>query len=102
MHLWDPLLPWFSASDKSSLSVGGVPTPAMIFPSLQGDHVNNHVSLGVPPPNTDTRTPCQVEVLPHKSEGIEPFNLVNSPLGQVEDVTSHAVNSLPCQVGAMS
>ena len=33
--------------------VGGVPTPAMILPLLGEDHVNNHLSLGVPPPNTD-------------------------------------------------
>src|SRR5882724_3914983 len=114
MHLWDPLSPWFSVSDKFSLTVGGVPTPATIFPSLWEDHVNNHFSLGVPPPNTDMRTPCQVEVTPRKSEGIEPFSLVNSLPGQVEvssshpintlsgqvkDVSSHMVNSPLCQVG---
>src|SRR5882724_9169458 len=93
MHLWDPLSPWFSTSDKFSPTAGGVPTPATIFPLLREDHVNNHLSLGVPPPNTDTRTPCQVEVIPRKSEGIEPFNLVNSPPGQVEDVSSHPINS---------
>src|SRR5882724_345034 len=71
MHSWDPLLPWFSASDKSSPIAGGAPTPATTFPLLGEDHVNNHISLGVPPPNTDTRTPCQFEVLPRKSEGIE-------------------------------
>src|SRR5882724_8690822 len=49
MHSWDPLLPWFSASDKFSPIAGGVPTPATIFPLLWEDHVNNHVSLGVPP-----------------------------------------------------
>src|SRR5882724_5890001 len=62
----------------------------------------------------DTRTPCQVKVTPCKSEGIEPFTLVNSPpgqvevsslhpintpSGQVEDASLHMVNSLPCQVG---
>src|SRR5882724_11982638 len=114
MHSWDPLSPWFSASDKFSPTAGGVPTPATIFPLLQEDHVNNHLSLGVPPPNTDTRTLCQVEVIPCKSEGIEPFNLVNSPPGQVEDASSHPINSPsgpvedasshmvnfpPCQVG---
>src|SRR5882724_6281956 len=71
----------------------------MIFPLLGKDHVNNHLSLGVPPPNTDMRTPCQVEVTPRKSEGIEPFTLVNSLPGQVEDASSHMVNSPPCQVG---
>src|SRR5882724_11752314 len=50
MHSWDPLLPWFSASDKFSPTTGGAPTPAMIFPLLGEDHVNNHISLGVPPP----------------------------------------------------
>src|SRR5882724_5922490 len=93
MHSWDPLSPWFSMSDKFSPTVGGVPTPATIFPLLREDHVNNHLSLGVPPPNMDTRTPCQVEVIPHKSEGIEPFNLVNSPPGQVKDASSHPINS---------
>src|SRR5882724_12999769 len=78
MHSWDPLSPWFSTSDKFSLIAGGVPTPDTIFPSLREDHVNNHVSLGVSPPNMDTQTPCQVEVTPRKSEGIEPFTLVNS------------------------
>src|SRR5882724_7426220 len=88
-------------SDKFSLIVGGVPTPATILPLLGEDHVNNHLSLGVPPPNMDTRTLCQVEVIPCKSEGIEPFNLVNSPPGQVEDADAslHTVNSPPCQVG---
>src|SRR5882724_8274603 len=99
MHSWDPLLPWFSASDKFSLTAGGVPTPATTFPSLLKAHVNNHISLGVPPPNTDMRTPCHIEVTPRKSEGIEPFTLVNSPPGQVEDTSSHMVNSPPCQVG---
>jgi len=32
---------------------------------------------------------------------IEPFTLVNSPPGQVEDVSSHMVNSPLCQVGAL-
>src|SRR5882724_338729 len=114
MHSWDPLLPWFSTLDKFSPTTGGVPTPATIFPLLGEDHVNNHISLGVPPLNMDMQTPCQVEVLPHKSEGIEPFILVNSlpgqvevssshpintPSGQVEDVSLHMVNSLLCQVG---
>jgi len=62
-------------------------------PSLaEGDHVNNHISLGVPPPNTDTQTLCQVKVTPHKSEGIEPFTLVNSLPGQVEVSSSHQIN----------
>jgi len=64
MHLWDLLSPWFSASDKFSLITGGVPTPATIFPLLWEDHVNNHLSLGVPPLNMDMQTPCQVEVTP--------------------------------------
>src|SRR5882724_9932687 len=41
MHLWDPLSPWFSASDKFSPTAGGVPTPATIFPLLREDHINN-------------------------------------------------------------
>src|SRR5882724_10818540 len=45
--------------------------------------------------------PCPVEVIPCKSEGIEPFTLVNSLPGQVEDVSLHMVNSPPCQVGAL-
>src|SRR5882724_10495563 len=31
-----------------------VPTTATIFPLLGEDHVNSHIYLGVPPPNTDT------------------------------------------------
>src|SRR5882724_5995139 len=99
MHSWDPLSPWFSASDKFSPTAGGAPTPATIFPLLGEDHVNNHVSLGVPPPNMDTRTPCQVEVTPRKSEGIEPSTLVNSPPGQVEVSSSRLINSPSGQVG---
>src|SRR5882724_8082211 len=122
MHLWDPLSPWFSTLDKFSPTTGGAPTPATIVPLLGEDHVNNHASLGVPPPNTDMRTPCQVEVTPPKSEGIEPFTLANPLPGQVEVSSSHpinspsgqvrvtphksegiepftTVNSLPCQVG---
>src|SRR5882724_2515107 len=38
------------------------------------------------------QTPCQVEVTPCKSEGIEPFTLVNSPQGQVEVSSSHLIN----------
>jgi len=93
MHSWDPLSLWFSTSDKFSPTAGGVPTPATIFPLLGEDHVNNHISLGVPPPNMDMRTPCQVEVTPCKSEGIEPFTLVNSLPGQVEVSSSHPINS---------
>src|SRR5882724_8008035 len=96
MHLWDPLSPWFSTLDKFSPIAGGVPTPAMIFPLLQGDHVDNHLSLGVSPLNMDMQTPCQVKVTPRKSEGIEPFTLVKSLPGQVGAVASpnqHSVGS---------
>src|SRR5882724_2497640 len=99
MHSWDPLPPWFFTLDKFSLIMGGVPTPAMILPLLREDHVNNHLSLGVPPTNTDMRTPCQVEVTPCKSEGIEPFTLVNSPPGQVKVSSSHMINLPSGQVG---
>src|SRR5882724_10150934 len=99
MHSWDPLLPCFSMSDKFSPIAGGVPTSATIFPLLHEDLVNNHASLGVSPPNTDTRTLCQVEVTPHKSEGIEPFTLVNSLPGQVKVSSSHLINLLSGQVG---
>src|SRR5882724_11299009 len=99
MHSWDLLSPWFSTSDKFSLTMGGFPTPATIFPLLQEDHVNNHLSLGVPPLSTDMQTPCQVEVTPRKSEGIEPFTLVNSPPGHIEDASSHPINSPSGQVG---
>src|SRR5882724_8279631 len=99
MHSWDQLSPWFSTSDKFSPTTGGAPTPATIFPLLGEDHVNNHISLGVPPPNMDTQTPCQVEVTPHKPEGIEPFTLANSPPGQVEVSSSCPINSLLGQVG---
>src|SRR5882724_4321726 len=93
MHSWNPLSPWFSVLDKFSLTTGGVPTPATIFPSLREDYVNNHLSLGVPPPNMDMQTPCQVEVTPHKSEGIEPFTLINSPPGQVGAMSLHPINT---------
>src|SRR5882724_11716397 len=99
MHSWDPLSPWFSALDKFSPIVGGVPTPATSFPLLWEDHVNNHHYLGVPPSNMDTRTPCQVEVTPCKSEGIEPFSMVNSQPFQVEAVPLHLINTLSGQVG---
>src|SRR5882724_8753083 len=46
----------------------------------------------------DTQTLCQVEVTPHKSEGIEPFSLVNSPPGQVEVSSSHLINTPSGQV----
>src|SRR5882724_10875453 len=99
MHLWDPLSPWFSTSDKFSLTVGGVSTPAMIFPLFEEDLVNNHISLGVSPLNTDMQTPCQVKVTHCKSEGIDPFTLVNSLPYQVEVLSSHPINSLSGQVG---
>src|SRR5882724_13332228 len=101
MHSWDPLSPWFSVLDKFSPTTGGAPTPATIFPLLGEDHVNNHISLGAPPPNTDTRTPCQVKVTPRKSEGIEPFTLANSPLGQVEVSSSRPIISPSGQVGVI-
>src|SRR5882724_1722807 len=109
MHLWDLLSPWFSASDKFSLIMGGVPTPAMIFPLLWEAHVNNHLALGVSPPNTDMQTPCQVGVTPHESEGIKPFTTVNSLACQVgvtprnpEGIEPFTlVNSLPDKVRAM-
>src|SRR5882724_440160 len=47
----------------------------------------------------DTRTPCQVEANPCKSEVIEPFTLVNSLPGQVEVSSSHPINSPLGQVG---
>src|SRR5882724_4009188 len=78
MHSWDLLLPWFSTLDTFTLTMGGVTTPAIIFPLLWEDHVNNHLFLGVPPLSTDMQTPCQVNVTPHKSEGIEPFDMVNT------------------------
>src|SRR5882724_11623657 len=74
----------------------------MILPLLREDHVNNHISLGVPPPNTDMQTPCQVEVTPCKSEGIEPFTLVNSLPGQVRAMPLQPINTLsvPCEVAS--
>jgi len=83
-----------------SLTTGGVPTPARSFPCC-GKTINNHVSLGVPPPNMDTATPCHVEGHPSQIRSIEPFTLVNSPPGQVEDASSHMVNSPLCQVGSI-
>src|SRR5882724_828130 len=57
MHSWDTLSPWFSTLDRFSPIAGGVPTPAMIFPLLREDHVNNHVSLGVPLPEHGSANP---------------------------------------------
>src|SRR5882724_8985571 len=57
MHSWDLLSPWFSTSDTFCLIVGEVPTPAMSLPLLREDHVDNHLSLGVPPLNTDMQIP---------------------------------------------
>src|SRR5882672_2321416 len=37
--------------------------------------------------------PCQVGVTPHKSEGIEPFNMVNTPPYQVEALPLHPINT---------
>jgi len=44
-----PIVAWFSASNKFSLTVGGAPTPAMIFPLLGKIMLINHVSLGFLP-----------------------------------------------------
>jgi len=71
MHLWDPLLPWFSMSDKFSPSAVGSP-PRYDLSLVEGRSCYNHISLGVPPLNTDMQTPCQVEVTPRKSEGMSP------------------------------
>jgi len=43
------------------------------------------IAGGIKPSATVTRTPCPVEVSPHKSEGIEPFSMNNRP---------------PCKIGA--
>src|SRR5882724_10632065 len=45
------------------------------------------------------QTLCQVEVTPGKSEGIEPFTLVNSLPGQVKVLSSHPINSPSGPVG---
>src|SRR5882724_6311239 len=58
MHLWDPLSPWFSALDTFVLTVGGVPTPATVFPLLWEYHANNHLSLWIHPPQTQLCEPC--------------------------------------------
>src|SRR5882724_13086042 len=131
MHWWAPWFPWFSMSDMLELTIGGVTIPAMVFPLLWEDHVNNHLFIGLPlqtwihehcqvkgtpkksegiEPFTMVNTPpCQVKVTPPKSEGIDPFTMVNIPPCQVE-VTPHKsegidpftmVNNPPCQVGAV-
>jgi len=53
---------------------------------------------GSPPEHGYANPGVQVEVLHCKSEGIEPFTLVNSPPGQVEDASSHTINSPSGQV----
>jgi len=95
--LRDPLSPGFPCRTNSS-NRGWVPPQLRSFPVAERS-CNNHVSSRGSPPTRIQRTPRHVEVTPRKSEGIEPFTLVNSPPGQVEDASSHMVNSPPCQVG---
>src|SRR5467141_1534596 len=85
---------------------GGVISPATVLPLSWDDHVNNHLFIGDQLPTTVNTLLCQVEAIPRKSEGIEPFTTVNTPLCQVgvtprksegiEPFTT--VNTLPCQV----
>src|SRR5882672_7295502 len=106
LHAWDPSSSWFSALDTFEPLAGGVISPATVFPLSRGDHVNNHLFIGDHPPTTVNTPLCQVEAIPRKSEGIEPFSTVNTPLCQV-GVTPHksegiepfsTVNTPPCQV----
>src|SRR5882724_9416392 len=50
-------------------------------------------SEGIEPFTMVNSPPCQVRVTPHKSEGIEPFTTVNSPLCQV-GVTPHNLGGI--------
>src|SRR5467141_1495101 len=89
------------------LMAGGVISPATVLPLLQEDHVNNHLFIGDQLPTTVNTPLCQVEAIPHKPEGIEPFTMVNTPLCQVwvtpcesEGIEPFTmVNTLPCLVG---
>src|SRR5467141_3260023 len=107
LHAWDLSSSWFSALDTFEPMAGGVISPATVLPLSWDDHVNNHVCIGDHPPTTVNTPLCQVEAIPRKSEGIEPFSTVNTPLCQVgvaprksegiEPFTT--VNTPPCQVG---
>src|SRR5882724_11816991 len=58
--------------DMFVLTMGRVTTPAMVFLLMWEDHVDNHVSLGVPPPNMDVQTPYQVKVTPANQKESSP------------------------------
>src|SRR5882672_6900074 len=106
LHAWDPSSSWFSASDTFKPLAGGVISPATVLPLSWDDHVNNHLFVGDHPPTTVNTPLCQVEAIPHKSEGIEPLTTVNSPPCQVgvtprksEGIEPfNMVNTPPCQV----
>src|SRR5467141_1344766 len=83
LHAWDPSSSWFSASDTFEPMAGGVISPSTVLPWSRDDNVNNHLFIGDQPPTTVNTPPCQVEAIPCKSEGIEPFTTVNTPLCQV-------------------
>src|SRR6266850_3776647 len=93
LHVWDPSSSWLSTSDTFELMVGGVISPATVLPLSRDDHVNNHLFIGDYPPTTVNTLLCQVEAIPRKSEGIEPFTTVNTPLCQVEALPSHPINT---------
>src|SRR5882724_9487514 len=97
MHLWDPLSPWFSMSDKFSPTAGGVPTPATIFPLLQEDHVNNHVYLGVPPPKHGYMNPVSSRGHPsqiRRDRALHPGQLsARSSRGLILAPDQHSVGS---------
>src|SRR5467141_1401201 len=86
---------------------GGVISPAMVLPLSRDDHVNKHLFIGDHPPTTVNTPLCQVEAIPHKSEGIKPFTMVNPPPCQVgvtprksEGIEPFStVNTPLCQVG---
>src|SRR5467141_2169144 len=88
---------------------GGAISPAMVLPLSRDDHVNNQLFIGDQPPTAVNTPLCQVEVIPHKSEGIEPFSTVNTPPCQVEVTPRKSegiepftmVNTPPCQVEAV-
>jgi len=101
--------------DKFSPTAGGVPTPATIFPLLWEDHVNNHLSLGVPP-RTRIATPVRSRSLlanqkyralhpgqlPHVRSKIRLRTWSTPPVSGVLSSQIRSIEPSPCQLSARS
>jgi len=103
---WDRRPLWFSASDTFEPMAGGVISPATVLPCHRMTMLITIFYRGSSPDHSQHPL-CQVEAIPCKSEGIEPFTTVNTPPCQVgvtprksegiEPFTT--VTTPPCQVG---